>query len=203
MDSPAARGGVVRPVPGIKPIVAGHLKIPFRDMLDEEFYEINGRDGFLDKGIVLMPVVVESNILPIVGVDAGKCDDRAAQVAADISDDSTRVGKSGLCIDIEAILILAVDKGLCLFERGSNPLFHFIKEDRLESLAQVRVVKMPDSPPESPVREAALSDEAVDMWVPFQGPAKRMQDADKAGDKVLGLIELMEHLGHDVPDSLE
>ena len=46
-------------------------------MLDEEFYEINGRDGLLDKNIVLMPVVVESDIIPVIGVDTGKSNDRA------------------------------------------------------------------------------------------------------------------------------
>ncbi len=90
-------------MPGIKSIVAGHLEVPFWDMLDEELYEINGRDGLLDKNIILMPVIMESNVFPIVGVDAGKGNDRAAQAAADISDDGTRVGKRGLCIDIEAI----------------------------------------------------------------------------------------------------
>ena len=90
-------------MPGIKPIVACHLEVPFRDMLDEELYGVNGRDGLLDKNIVLMPVIVESDVFPIVGVDAGKGNDRAAQAAADISDDGTRVGKRGLCIDIEAI----------------------------------------------------------------------------------------------------
>ena len=59
------------------------------------------------------------------------------------------------------------------------------------------------SPPESIVREAALCDEAVDMRVPFQGPAKGMEDADKARAKVFGFIELIKHLGHDIADSLE
>ena len=126
MDGPAARGGVIRPVPGIKPIVACHLEVPFRDMLDEELYGVNGRDGLLDKNIVLMPVIVESDVFPIVGVDAGKGDDRAPQVAADIFDDGIGVGKGRLCVDIKAVLIFAVDKGFGLFEGRADPFFHFI-----------------------------------------------------------------------------
>ena len=53
MDGPGAQGGGIGCVPGIKPVVTGHFKIPLRDMLDEEFYEINGRDGLLDKTLSL------------------------------------------------------------------------------------------------------------------------------------------------------
>ena len=41
------------------------------------------------------------------------------------------------------------------------------------------------------------------MGIPFQGPAKGMEDTDKTGDKVFGFIELIKHLGHDIADSLE
>ena len=190
-------------MPGIKPVVTCHLKIPFWDMLDEELYEIDGRDGLLDKNIIFMPIVMESDIIPVIGVNAGKRNDRAAQVTADILNDGTRIGKRGFCIDIEAILIFVVDKGFCLFEGGADSFFQFIKKYGLESLTQVSIVEMPYRPPGSPVREAALCDEAVDMGIPFQGPAKGMEDADEAGDKVLGLIELIEHMRHDIPDSLE
>ena len=194
MDSPASGGGVIGSVPGIKPIVTGHFKIPLRDMLDEEFYEINGRDGLLDKNIVLMPVVVESDIIPVIGVDTGKCNDRAPQVSADIFNDGIGVGKGRFCIDIKAVLIFAVDKGFGLYEGRADPFFHFIEKDSLESLTQVSIIKMFYSPPESPVREAALCDETVDMRVPFQGPAKGMEDADKARDKVFGLIDFIKHV---------
>lgn len=194
MDSPASGGGVICSVPGIKPIVTGHFKIPFRDMLDEEFYETNGRDCLLNKNIVLMSVVVESDIIPVIGVDTGKCNGRAAQVAADIFDDGTRIGKGGLCIGIKAVLIFAVDKSLGLFKGGSDPFFHFTQQGRLESPAQVSIVEMFYSLPESFVRKAAFCDEAVDVRVPFQGPAKGMGDADKARDKVFGLIDFMKHV---------
>lgn len=90
MDGPAARGRVSGPVSGIKPIITCHLEIPFRDVLDEELYEVDGRDGLLHKDTVLMPVVMESNIFAVIGVDAGKGNDRASQVAADIFDNGIR-----------------------------------------------------------------------------------------------------------------
>ena len=203
MDSPAARGRVISPVAGIKPIIAGHLEVPFRDMLDQELYEVDGRDGLLDKDIVFMPVVMESDVLPVIGVDAGKRNDRAAQVAADIFNYGIRIGKGRFSIDIKAILILTVDKGFGLFEGWPDPLLHFVKENGLESLAQVGIIEMLHRAPESFVREAAFGDEAVDMRVPFQGPTEGMEEADEARDKVLGHVDLMEHMGHDLADSLE
>ena len=49
MDGSTVRRGVIRPVPCIKPIVACHLKIPFRDMLNQELYEVDGRIVFCTK----------------------------------------------------------------------------------------------------------------------------------------------------------
>lgn len=97
-------------------------------MLNQELYEVNNRDSLLYKGIVLMPVVMESDIFPVIGVDTGKCDDRAPQVAADIFNDGIGVGKGRFCIDIKAVLIFAVDKGFGLFEGRADSFFHFTQE---------------------------------------------------------------------------
>lgn len=64
-------------------------------------------------------------------------------------------------------------------------------------------MKMLYGPPESPVREAALCDEAVDMRVPFQGSSEGMENTDKTGYKVLGHVDLIEHVRYDTADSLE
>lgn len=53
-------------------------------MLDEELDKVGGGDGLSDKNIVFMPVVVESDIFPVIGINAWKRNDRASQVAADI-----------------------------------------------------------------------------------------------------------------------
>ena len=41
------------------------------------------------------------------------------------------------------------------------------------------------------------------MGIPFQGPAKGMEDADKARAKVFGLIDFIKHVGDNNADSLE
>lgn len=172
-------------------------------MLNQELYEANGGDGLLDKDIVLMPVVMKSDVFAVIGINAGKRNDGAAQVAADVSDDGIRIGKGRFRIDIKAVLVFAIDKRLGLFKGGFDPFLHFIQEDGLESLAQVRIIEMLYRAPEAFVREAAFGNEAVDMGVPFQRAAEGMQDTDKARDKVLGHVEFIKHMGHNIADSLK
>ena len=82
-------------------------------------------------------------------------------------------------------------------------LFQFIKKCGLESLMQVSVVEMFYNPPEAIIRKVALGKKAVNMWIPFQGPAEGVQDADKAGDEVSAFIHLMEKPEDDTADVLE
>lgn len=174
MDSPAARGRVTRPVSGIKPIITCHLKILFRDMLYEELDEVDGREGFLDKNIVFMPVVMESDVFAVIGVNAGKSNDGSSQVTADIFDDRVGIGEGRLCIDIKVVLVFTIDKRFGLFKGGSDPFLHFIQEDSLESPAQIGIIEMLNRAPETFVREAAFGNEAVYMGVPFQRPSESM-----------------------------
>lgn len=52
--------------------------------------------------------------------------------------------------------------------------FHLIKGCGLESLAHVCIVEIFYSAPEVAIRITTFGDEAVDMWVPFEGSSKSM-----------------------------
>lgn len=56
------------PMPGIKTVIAGHFKMFFGYMLDQEFNKINHRKCALHIGIILMAVIVKGNIVPIVRI---------------------------------------------------------------------------------------------------------------------------------------
>ena len=71
-------------VSGIKPIVPGHLEVFFRYMQNEQLNEINGGKSLFYKRVVFMLIVMESHHLPIVGINPGKSNDRAAKITADI-----------------------------------------------------------------------------------------------------------------------
>ena len=64
-------------------------------------------------------------------------------------------------------------------------------------------MKMSDVAPEPIVRETAFGDQAVDMWIPFQGASEGMEDADEAGNKVFRLVHFRKHTKDNAADSLE
>lgn len=94
---------------------------------------------------------------------------------------------------------------LCLyfFERGSNGDFQFIKQGSLKSVAEESEIKVGDFPPEAMIGEATLRDETVDMRVPFERPAESMQNTDKTGSEVHGLILLVEETENDRTNGME
>lgn len=114
------------PVPGIKTIVPSHLELFFRDMLNQQFNEINGRKSPLDKGVVFMLIVMESHHLPIEEINPGKGNDRASKIPADVFNDGFRVTEIGLCINIESIFVFMVNVSFYLFERGADVFFQYI-----------------------------------------------------------------------------
>ena len=90
-------------MPGIKPAVADHLKVFFRDMPDETLNKFNGRECFLYISTVFMAVVMKSDILPVIMVNAGGCNYGPAKISADIFDNGIRVTFVRFCVDIETI----------------------------------------------------------------------------------------------------
>ena len=54
------------------------------DMLNKEFDKVNGRKRFFNVDIVFMAVIVKSYRFTIVGVDAGKPDDRSSEITTDV-----------------------------------------------------------------------------------------------------------------------
>ena len=53
------------------------------------------------------------------------------------------------------------------------------------------------------IASPALGDEYMDMRVPFQVPAKRMKDTDKAGSEIFRMIEIVKHTQDDISDGMK
>lgn len=64
------KGCIYLAMAGIKAIITGYLEMLFRNVLDQEFYEIQYRNCFFNIRIIFMPIVMESDILPVIGVNA-------------------------------------------------------------------------------------------------------------------------------------
>lgn len=190
-------------MPGIKPVISGHFEMFFRDMLNQEFDEINGRKGSYHKRIIFVFVVVESDIFPIVGINPGKGDGRTAKIAADIFDNGVGVTKIRFGINVKTVFVLAVYFSLCLFKGGTNPIFQFTQQDSLKGFTEVRIIEIFYSAPKTIVRIPAFRKKAMDMWVPFQRAAEGMEDTDKTGDKVFGFVQGIKKFPEDIRNSLK
>ena len=114
------------PVPGIKPIVSGHLEILIRDMLNKQFNEINGRKGPLNEGVIFVLIIMERHVIPIIGINPGKSNDRASKIAADIINDGFGVAEIGLGINVKTIFVFIVNGSLYLLKGETDAFFHDI-----------------------------------------------------------------------------
>lgn len=81
--------------------------------------------------------------------------------------------------------------------------FKFVKESGLKGFTQESIVEVFNNSPEAIIRETAFGKETVDMRIPFERPAKGMEDADETGHKVFAFVDLMEEPENDTADSLK
>ena len=165
----------------------------FRDMTDETFDEIYDRQSLFHILFILVPVIVESNGIAIIPVNPGCGYDGSAKIAPNIFSNYFRIAEIGFGIDIETLFMLGVTFRFYLFERRANPVFHFIEESCAESISQIVVVKVLYMAPEAVITVTAFGKETVDVRIPFEIPAKSVEDHDVAGSKIFGMVQVKKH----------
>ena len=131
---------------------------------------------------------MESDGISIIPIDSGCGYDGSAKIAANVFSDHFRVAKVRLGIDIEAMFVLVVTFRFYFFKGRSDFDFHFIEESCAESISQIVVVKMFYMAPEAVITVSAFGKEAVDVRIPFEIPAKSMENHDVAGSKIFGMV---------------
>ena len=136
-------------------------------MLDEALNEFHNGNGFFYVFVIFMTIVVKRDKIPIVFINAWSGDNRAAKITTNIFYDVFRIAFVGLCIDIEPFFMFPVAAGLDCFERGADPVFHFIKESGAEGVTKESIVKVMDITPEAIITVSPFRNEAVDVRVPF------------------------------------
>ena len=150
-----------------------------------------------------MSVVVKSNILTVVTINAGSGDNRSAQISADVFDDLFVVGESGFSVDIKAVRAVFVNIRFGFFERGTELCFHMIQKSCAERIAEQRIVEMLDGTPNGIVADAALGKQDVNVRIPFEVPAECVENANKSGRKVFRLIHFEEHTADNIADGVK
>ena len=165
----------------------------FRDVTDETFYEIHNRQSFFHILFIFVTVIVESNGISVIPVNPGSGNYWPAKIAADVFSHYFRIAEIRFGIDIEALLMLSVTFRFHFFERRSNPVFQFIEKSRAKSIAQIVVVKVFYMTPESVITVTAFGKETVNVGIPFEVPAKSVEDHDVAGSKIFGMVQVKKH----------
>ena len=148
-------------------------------------------------------MIVESDRITVIVIDPGSSDDRPAKITTDILSDYFGVTEIRFRIDIETMFMFAVTSCFYFFKRRPDPDFQFIEESGAESTAEIVIVKVPDMTPGAVITETAFGEEAVDMGIPFEVPAKSVEDHDISRGEILGLVELEKHTGDDTGDRME
>ena len=148
-------------------------------------------------------MIVESDRITVIVIDPGSSDDRPAKITTDILSDYFGVTENRFSIDIETMFMFAVTSCFYFFKRRPDPDFQFIEESGAESTAEIVIVKVPDMTPGAVITVTAFGEEAVDMGIPFEIPAKSVEDHDISRGEIFGLVELEKHTGDDTGDRME
>ena len=90
-------------VSGIDAIIANHFEVFFRDMSHKAFSEFYGRNGFINKFVIFVTVVMEGNstIDSIIIVDTGCSNDRTAKITPNVAQYLTILALMRFHINIE------------------------------------------------------------------------------------------------------
>ena len=162
-------------------------------MADQALDEVKSRDRFFDIFVIFMAIIVEGYEITVITIDPGCCDHRTAKISADIFDDIFWITFVWFGINIKAVFMVAVDRSFHFFKGRAEFFVEFIEEGSLEGITQEPIVKVFDIPPEAIIGETAFRDKTMDVWIPFQIPAKGVQDTDEPGDEVSTHICFEEH----------
>ena len=110
----------------IEAIVTKHFEVFVGDVADEFFDKFSSRDGFGDKLIIFVAIVMKSNIFTIITINSRHSNNRTTKITTDIFDNIFRVRKGRFGIDIKAIGAVFVAISLGFFERRTKVLFKFV-----------------------------------------------------------------------------
>jgi len=72
-----------------------------------------------------------------------------------------------------------------------------------EGIAEKSIVEIVDIAPEAVVTVAAFGNEAMDVGIPFQIPAKGMENQNKTGSEVHGFVLFKKHTGDNTVYSMK
>ena len=201
----STNAGVGLMVTSIETVVSNHLEMFFGDVSDQSFDEIHGRNGFVDKTVIFVSVVMEGDGICnfVIGINTGSSNDGAPKISTDVFENSGRAAFAAFGIDIETVFGVAVNSSFETFEFRRKPFLKQIQKDGLEGFTQKNVVEVRNRAPKAKFVDATFRNKTVDMRVPFEITAKCVKDANETGSKVHSFIYLKEHMSNNTINSVK
>ena len=99
--------------------------------------------------------------------------------------------------------MILINSRFDFFERGTELVVELVKQSGTERVAQESIVKVFHTFPRSNVPDSDFGDKNMNMRIPLKTAPEGVKNADKAGSKTLGFIELAEHAKDDVTDGMK
>ena len=130
LDSRRKRNGRV-----VDAVVTNHFEMLIRDMNDEAFNKVNSRNGFNDEFVILVPVVMEGNMRAGVRIDAGRSNNRSAEVTTNVLRNDRRIAVVGFGVNIETIAMILIDRGFDFLKGGAKFVMEVIKKSGTKGIA--------------------------------------------------------------------
>ncbi len=127
-----------------------------------------------------MPCVMKSNEIAIIVINARTGNNWSTKVTADVFNCDIWCAQVWLCTNIKAVFMLV--------ERRSEPFRKLLKENFPESNAKKVIVKVFNRSSWSEVTSAPFRNKDMYMRIPFEIPAKGMQNTDESRSKEFRLI---------------
>lgn len=190
-------------VTGVETIVTQHFEMLFRDMNNQPFYKVKGRNTFRNILIVFMSCVVKGNVIAIIFVNTGSGNNRTTEISADIFNSDIGSTEIWFGSDIKAVGMESVHPVFDFAEGWTEFLCESFEKDFSEGIAQKGIVEMFNRPPWSNITGTALRNKGVYVWIPLEVTTESVKDTDYAGSKVFSFIHFGEHTQNNIADGLE
>ena len=175
----------------------------FRDMDDQFFDEFQSRDTFCNNTVIIVRSIMESHIITIICIDAGSGDHGTTKITSNVF--YSNIGRTEIRFrsDVKAILMLFIDFIFDSGKRRTNVFCHPVKKGFTKSITEEAEIKVFHNTPDRVIACPTFRDEGMDMRIPFEVPAKCMEDADETRSEVFRFVNFVEHPEDDIPDRME
>ena len=174
-----------------------------RNVNNKPLNKVEDRNCLNNEAVVAMPVVVESNRIPIVRINTGSGNHRTPQVSGNVFCDDRGIAFAGFCVNIEAIGVFIIHFRAGCFERRTEFGTEKFEQSGAEGITKKFKIEMRNASPEKRFADSPFGDQHMNVRIPLKRTPEGMQDTNKTGNEMFRMIELIKHTKENRLDSMK